>query len=39
MDADRDGRLKRTEILEALRDKLPEAEVCTTVLTALPRLL
>lgn len=27
MDADKDGRLKPSEILEALRDKLPEAEV------------
>lgn len=27
MDADRDGRLRPGEILEALRDKLPEAEV------------
>jgi truncated hemoglobin YjbI len=27
MDADRDGRLRPSEILEALKDKLPEAEV------------
>lgn len=27
MDADKDGRLKPSEILTALRDKLPEAEV------------
>jgi hypothetical protein len=27
MDVDKDGRLKPSEILEALRDKLPQAEV------------
>jgi hypothetical protein len=27
MDVDKDGRLKPSEILHALRDKLPEAEV------------